>query len=187
MNPRFEKKKPQAGELRADGFTRVHSAHARSRTILLISIDTRFHENLRRLANNAGILVVKAGHAEGMIAVLQVVNPGAVLLDLDLPHETAWETADILLNEPACPAVILLTERTDQFEMRGAIAAGSLINKNDAPARLLEVIHEGLELPQPNQAQRNAAQRMLIRWLAPSAWPDSTPANRFWGLNGTTL
>lgn len=155
-----------------------------SRTILLITNDQRFHENLRALANTLGLLVLQAKGAVGLVSILRATKPMVVLLDLDLPDESAWQTADVLLNETGCPTVILLTGRAAQFDMEAAIRAGSLVSKSQPPGRLLELIDEALRMPENNQAERNAIQRVLIRWLRPSAWAGSTtPAYRFWGRN----
>ena len=184
MKTRFQKKRPQGGGLRAEGFHRLPSSPMGSRTILLISNDRGLHEDLRSLANEAGLMVVKWDRAVGTTEVLRVVRPSAVLLDLDLPDKAAWYSADLLLNEPDCPAVILLTGRTGHLAMQSAIGAGLLVNKGDSPNRLLKTIEEVLELPGPDQAQRNALRRELIRWLKPPAW-ETEPASacRFWGIN----
>lgn len=163
---------------------RLGSTYTVSRTILLLSNDKQLHENLRLLANTIGLFVVKAAHSSGTLAILQATKPAAVLLDLDLPGEAAWQTGDLVLNEPGCPAVILISGRTAQFDMRTAIRAGSLVSKRESPVRLLKIIQERLALPQANQAERNAIQRVLIRWLRPSGWGEgSAPANRFRGIN----
>ena len=169
-------------EFPSDGFHRFHSLQAESRTILLISNDTRLHDNLRALARDAGLMAVKVDRAVGTVEVLRVVRPSAVLLDLDLPDEAAWKSADILLNEPDCPAVILLTGRTGHVAMQSAIQAGLLVSKSDSPDRLLQIIEEAMGMP--DQAQRNALRRELIRWLRPTAREtDSGSACRFWGIN----
>jgi DNA-binding response OmpR family regulator len=159
-------------------------SHMGSRTILLISDDKQLHEHLRSQANASGLMVIRATRKAGTVAVLQATQPVAVLLDLDLSAGAAWETAELLLNEPCCPAVILLTGRTDQFDMRTAIRTGSLVDKGESPSRFLEIIEETLEMPAANQAERNAIQRVLIRWLRPLGWAHSiAPAHRFWGIN----
>jgi CheY-like chemotaxis protein len=166
------------------GIRAVQATNAASRTILLITNDKTYHENLRSLANTIGLFVVKATRASGTVAILQATRPVAVLLDLDLPDEAAWRMADMVLNEPGCPAVILLSGRTAQFDMRTAIRAGSLMSKNDPPGRLLGVIQERLQLPEADQVEWNAIQRVLIRWLRPSGWAEPTgAAHRFWGIN----
>ncbi len=184
MRTRFEEKRTHAKEFSAYGSHRFHSLHAGSRTILLISNDRGLHEHLRSSANEAGLMVVKVDRAEGTVEVLQAVRPSVVLLDLDSPDGTAWKSADILLNEPDCPAVILLSGRTGHLAIQNAITAGLLVNKGDSPDRLLKIIEEALEMPWPDQAQRNTLRRELIRWLGPSAWEtDSGSPHRFWGIN----
>ena len=184
MKTRFKETRKRANEFSVDGFHRFHSLQAASRTILLVSNDTVLHENLRSVANEAGLMVVKADPAAGTVDVLQVVRPSAVLLDLDLPDEAAWKRADTLLNEPDCPAVILVTGRTGHLAMEGAIRAGLLVGKGDSPDRFLQIIKEAMEMPRPDQAQRNVLRRELIRWLRPSTLElDSGSVYRFWGIN----
>jgi len=152
--------------------------------MLLITHDNQLQERLRSLANSLGRIVVKVERVAGTVAILQATRPAAVLLDLDLPDEAAWETAELLLQESSCPPVILLTAQTEQFDIRTAIQAGSLFNKGESPSHLLRVVDEALELPAANQAERNSVQRVLIGRLKPSRWAGpTTPAYRFWGIN----
>ena len=154
------------------------------RTILLISDDTRLHEDLRRRANTVGRIVVRLGREAGIAAILQVLRPTAVLLDMDLPKQAAWRVADALLREEGCPPVILFTGLSEQFDVKTAIRAGLLVDKSEGPSRLLDVAEETLAMPEQNQAERNAVQRVLIRWLKPCNWPVRlSPAHRFWGIN----
>jgi DNA-binding NtrC family response regulator len=184
MKTRFKEKRRRANEFSAAGFARFHSLEAASKTILLVSNDSGLHENLRAPANEAGLMVVKAEPTAGTAELLQVIRPSAVLLDLDLPDEAAWNTADSLLNKPNCPAVILLTGRTGHLAMEGAIRAGLLVGKGDSPDRLLQIIEEAMEMLRPDQTQRNALRRELIRWLRPPVWQtESGSAFRFWGIN----
>jgi len=184
MKTQFAEKGTPESESLAGGIHQFPSAQAQTKTILLLSNDNRLHENLRSLANVIGLFVIKAEHASGIVAILQATRPVAVVLDLDLPDEAAWETGDLLLNEPDCPAVILISGRTPQFDMRTAIRAGSLVSKEESPDHLLEIIQERLELPETNRAERNAIQRVLIRWLRPSGWVESSaPAHHFWHLS----
>jgi hypothetical protein len=58
------------------------------------------------------------------------------------------------------------------------------VSKNETPHRLLEIIEKALEMPEDNQTERTAIQRVLIRWLRPLAWEEATtPAYRFWRIN----
>ncbi|MGH7970062.1 MAG: response regulator [Limisphaerales bacterium] len=153
-------------------------------TILLISADRSLYKNLRLVANIQGHMVVKTDKLQGMLPVFQAIKPTAVLLDLDFPEHEAWQAAELLLQQQTCPPVVLLTAQTGQFDLRTAIRAGSLVDKNGDPARILQAVRESLDLPWRNQAERNAIQRVLLRWLKPSNWAgDIAPAYRFWGIN----
>jgi CheY-like chemotaxis protein len=182
MKTKFAEIEMPSQELTLRGLGRPRPPRARSRTILLMSDDTRFHAIVRAFANTLGLLVVRAEPKAGTIAILQATKPVAVLLDLDLPGAAAWEVADLLLNEPGCPAVVLLTGRTSQFDTETANRAGSLVRKDESPCRLLEIVQETLSMLEVNQAERNAIQRVLIRWLRPFQWPEA-PAYRFWDIN----
>ncbi len=152
-------------------------------TMLLVSDDTSFYWNLRRVANMLGRMVVRADGAGGALPILYASRPAAVLLDLDLPEQAAWEAADTFLCEQKCPPVILLTGRGEQFDLGTAIRAGCLVDKSAGPARLLEVVDETLAMPDSSRAERHALQRVLVRWLRPCGWSvPITPAQPYWGI-----
>jgi ActR/RegA family two-component response regulator len=152
--------------------------------ILLISDDAVVAENLRRAAEQAGRSVVRAAGLGETLQTARMMQPVAVVLDLDLPSQGAWEIADNLLQEAVCPPLILLTGRRDQFDVSTAIRAGSLVDKSADLAKVLEVVDQALALPDANRGERNAIQRIMIQWLRPCAWPvPVTPSYRDWGLN----
>jgi CheY-like chemotaxis protein len=152
--------------------------------ILLISDDAVAAENLRRAAEQTGRSVVRAAGLDETQRTAHMMQPVAVVLDLDLPSLGAWEIADSLLQEVGCPPLILLTGRRDQFDVNTAIRAGSLVDKSDDLAKVLEVVDQALALPDANRGERNAIQRIMIQWPRPCAWSAPvTPTHRFWGLN----
>lgn len=152
--------------------------------ILLISQDTHLHNRLRGLANTAGTLVVRLDAILGVVPAMRAISPAIVLLDLDLPNQAGWDIADAMLQEQNCPPVILLSSCCEQFDVNTAIRAGSIVDKSEGTARLLEIAHEALSMPQSNRVERNAILRVLIRWLKPCNWSfPATPAHRFWGIN----
>lgn len=184
MKTHLKEPRPRANGLSPLNVHRFQPLHSERRTILLISNDEELHEELRALANEAGLMVVRVHRSSGTAEVLRGVRPGAVVLDLDLPGDAAWKSADVLLNEPDCPAVLLLTGRTGQMAVQSAIGAGLLVGKGDSPGQLLHIIEDAMDMPGPDQAERNALRRELIRWLRPPAWEaDPAPAYRFWGIN----
>jgi DNA-binding response OmpR family regulator len=112
--------------------------------------------------------------------MLRIVNPEAVLLDLDLHEEMAWVTADALLQVGNCPPLILLTSQGKQSDFHSAIQAGCLIEKTIEPMRLLAVVEQKLASTKADRREQNAIQRLVIRWLKPVP---IGRLNRFWGIN----
>ena len=160
------------------------SPNAEKRGILLVSDDASLGESLRCAAALDGRTVVQVDGAADALRKVRAGQSAAVLLDLDLPSQVAWEAAECLLQEQSCPPIILLTARSDQFDMSTAIRAGSLVDKTTGPSRLLEAVDQTLAGPCSAQAERNAIQRVMIRWLKPCSWSVRvTPAHRFWGMN----
>jgi len=152
--------------------------------ILLISDDAVVGENLRRAAEQTGRSVVRAADLGEALRTANMVQPVAVVLDLDLPSQGAWEVADNLLQEAGCPPLILLTGRREQFDVSTAIRAGSLVDKSADLAKVLEAVDQALALPDSKRGERNAIQTdhdsmaEALEWSAPV-----TPAYRYWGLN----
>ena len=166
------------------GWRRPRSPDAEERGILLISDDASLGENLRFAAARTGRAVVQVDGVADALRKLRAGHPAAVLLDLDLPSQAAWDAADCLLQEESCPPLILLTARSDQFDVNTAIRAGSLIDKSAGPRQLLEAVAQTLAGPSSAQAERNAIQRVMIRWLRPCGWSvPVTLAHRFTGIN----
>ena len=113
MRPQHVLERKRAGDVHEAAITGSHGCdlwarELERRTILLISRDTGLHENLRGLANTVGRIVVRLENPAGVVAILHVVRPAAVLVDLDLPKRAAWEVGEALLQEQSCPPLFLL-------------------------------------------------------------------------------
>jgi CheY-like chemotaxis protein len=178
------------GAVPGSAFQRVKSHWANSqpavterRPLLLLSEDEVLCWNLLMAASQVGRKLVR-GHPANGPQTLRIVKPDLVLLDLDLPEEAAWETADALLEHEDCPPLILLTSRGKQSDFDTAIQAGCLIEKNAAPAKVLQLVELRLRSTTAAQREQNAMLRLVIRWLKPCSWSvQVVPLNRFWGIN----
>jgi DNA-binding response OmpR family regulator len=157
---------------------------ADQRRLLLFSDDEKFWQILSTAACEAGRDLVRKRAAAGVPRTLCLLKPAVVLLDLDSPSQAAWDAADSLLQDANSPPLLLLTSRSDQVDFKTAIQAGSLIDKCECPAKLLEIANLTLESPDPEHRQRNAMQKLVIRWLRPCNWSAQViPLHRFWGIN----
>jgi len=152
--------------------------------LLLISDDVTWGNDLRDTAAQMGLLFVHSTAASVVVWQLRALRPGAVLLDLDVPSEAAWKTADRLLELESCPPLILVTARTNQFDPGIAARAGTFVDKSAGPSCLLRLAAQ-VSAQSGFEGKQNSIQRILIRWLRPCGWSvPVTPAYRFWAPNG---
>lgn len=150
------------------------------RPLLLLSEDEVLCWNLLMAASHAGRKLIRGHPAANGPQTLRIVNPDAVLLDLDLPEEATWITADALLQDKECPPLILLTSNANQSDFDTAIQAGLLIQKGIEPGELLRLVEQKLKSTREAKREQNAIQRIVIRWLKPCGWSvPLTPLGRF--------
>jgi CheY-like chemotaxis protein len=162
----------------------ARAARPQQQRLLVLSDDEEFWQTLSAAATICGRKLIRERAAAGTRRILRLVKPAAVLLDLDLPSATAWDAADSLLQDATCPPLLLLTSRNDQADFKTAIQAGSLIDKSECPARLLELADLTMESSGSVHRKQCAMQRLVIRWLKPCNWSAQViPLRRFWGIN----
>ena len=161
----------------------ARAARSQQRCLLVLSDDEAFWQGLLTAGSNSGQKLLRERASAGTPGIL-LVKPAVVLLDLDLPSAAAWDAADSLLQDDTSPPLLLLTSRNDQADFQTAIQAGSLIDKSERPARLLELADITLESATSVQREQSAMQRLVIRWLKPCNWSAQViPLRRFWGIN----
>jgi FixJ family two-component response regulator len=159
-------------------------ATVKSKVILSVSSDIEFDKDLRMTALDRGQIIIRVDSLDAALRTVHTDCCGVAILDLDLAGESAWEAADCLLQDSRCPPVILLTGRTEQFDLRMAVQAGAIFEKSAGATGILHIINDTLQAPQSTQAEWNSAQRVVVRWLSPYHWSVSHPtAHRFWGIN----
>jgi DNA-binding response OmpR family regulator len=149
---------------------KAKTANAGLSAILLISDDAEFGRKLELAVERIKRPVVRVTEPAKATRTIRTIRPGAVLLDLDLPDQAAWRSADLLLQDEICVPIILLTGRTEQFDVRTAIRAGALVEKAVGPDRLLESLDRAVSTQGSARNERNAVQRNLIQWLRPWGW-----------------
>lgn len=154
------------------------------RVILAVCDDIEFDKRLRLAALHRGQIVIRVDSLDAALRTMHTDCCGLALLDLDLAGKSAWEAADGLLQDPKCPPVVLLTGTTQRFDLKMAVHAGSILEKSTSVERILDFVNDVLAAPHSVQAERNATQRVILRWLSPYRWPVARSAvHRFWGLN----
>jgi CheY-like chemotaxis protein len=167
------------------GLGQATPPHSATGALLLVSED---FELAAKLANDAKRLkrpILRVRSEPEVRRSLKKLQPGAVLLDLDLPQQAAWPIADSLLKDLASPPVILLAAgKSERFDIRAAIRAGGLVDKCWESAQILGIADTAVATQSSAPGTCNAMQRLWIRWLRPTGWHVSfTPSRRIPGVH----
>jgi ActR/RegA family two-component response regulator len=162
----------------------VRKTYSHRRAILLISSDAALGLKLNNAAALSGASLVRMDGTADAVQAVRIVAPSGVLLDLDLPGGAGWHAADMLLEQPDGPPLVLLSGRNEQPDIGTAISAGSIIEKAADVRRILEAVRRSRAASAAERLNWNAIQRAVVRWLKPCVWSMPLPApNRFWGIN----
>ena len=130
--------------------------------LLIIDDDERHRDSLAGLVADTGHTVVGRGTGADAPALLDAHAPvDLMLLDLNMPDVNGYEVLSALRKRDARPAVIVLTGRKDDADMRRLLQLGAndFLAKPYAPAALLASIDEALS----RRAQLDATQRLIDR------------------------
>ncbi len=157
---------------------------ANRKTLLLVSDDAGLGARLLSAAELAGLAFKQIDDTASALWLAGEDHPAVVFLDLDLPALAGWEAAEEFLRNETYPSLILLTGRTDHFDLSAAVRAGAIVHKSASPDHLLDRVSWVLAEMASDRVDRKARQLLLLRWLRPYDWPSpDTAANRFWGIN----
>jgi CheY-like chemotaxis protein len=154
------------------------------KALMLVSADAGLGVRLDSLADRAGLALLQINDSANALQLAAQHHPAVVCLDLDLPELAVWEAAERLLQDDAGPVLVLLSGRTDHFDLGAAIRAGAIVDKSASSAQLFERVDGMLAEPEAQRADRKTRQRRLVRWLRPYDWAAPVePTQRHWGIN----
>jgi len=160
------------------------AAGAGRKRLLLVSDDAGLGVRLINAADLAGLAFMQASDPANALFWAGQECPAVVFLDLDLPLSAGWEAAEEFLRDGSRPSPILLTGRTNHFDLNSAVHAGAIVHKSASTAELLDKVSWILAQSDTERVDRKARQRHLLRWLKPCSWPvPDVSRNRFWGIN----
>ena len=152
--------------------------------LMLVSTDAGLSVRLDRMAERAGLALLQVNDSADVLRLAARHCPAVVCLDLDLPELAVWEAAEGLLQDEAGPGLVLLSGRTNHFDLGAAIGMGAVVDKSAGPVRLFEQVDRILAEPEAERIERKARQRRLVRWLRPYDWAAPVePTHRHWGIN----
>jgi DNA-binding response OmpR family regulator len=116
------------------------SGGASKRQILVVDDDCSVRELLARVLMGEGYDVVSAKDGEESLAAASATPIDLVLLDLNLPGMSGWDTFDKLTQKHPLVPVIIITARPNQVFTAMAAGAGALLEKPLDFSNLLRTI-----------------------------------------------
>jgi len=144
---------------------------AKKKRILVVDDDSSVREVLAHVLFDEGYLALTAADGPQALEIAAKTQIDLVLLDLNMPGQSGWETLQQLATDNPLLAVIIVTARPGQlFKALGA-GVGALLEKPLDYEKMLQTMRTLLdESPQVRLARR-AGHRADFHYLASCAGP----------------
>jgi len=113
---------------------------AASRRILVVDDDPAVRESLRKVLKAEGYAVTLAADDREAVERFNAERIDLVLLDLNLPVNSGWDTFGTLTAIDPLRPIIIITGRQNQFELAAAAGVSALMVKPLNVPRLLQWI-----------------------------------------------
>jgi DNA-binding response OmpR family regulator len=127
--------------------------------ILLVDDDASVREMLTRVLVGEGYLVWAAANGTAALEIAAATKVDLVLLDLNLPGKSGWDTFERLTAENPLLAVIIITARSNQLFTALGAGVGVLLEKPLDFPKLLQTISRLLAEPAGSRLARMMGNR----------------------------
>jgi two-component system phosphate regulon response regulator PhoB len=132
---------------------------ARQPQILLVDDDNVVLESLAEVLTQEGFLVRPATNGDEAITVAAALPVDLVILDLNMPGRTGWDTFERLSAEHPLLPIIIATARPLQLFTALSAGVGALLEKPLDIADLLKTIRRLLAEPSETRLRRLVGQQ----------------------------
>jgi CheY-like chemotaxis protein len=122
----------------------------KTETLLVVDDDPSVREVLTRVLDEEGYFVLAAANGPEALEVMATHQIDLVLLDLNMPLESGWETFEALTAQNPLAAVIVVTARSGQLSTALGSGVGALLEKPLDYSKLLETVRSILAGPLNN-------------------------------------
>jgi CheY-like chemotaxis protein len=141
------------------------AAGANKKTILLVDDDPSVREMVGRVLVGAGYLVLSAANGPEALGIAATADIDLVLLDLNMPGQSGWDTFERLTSEHPLLAVIIITARSQQLFTAVNAGVGALLEKPLNFPKLLKTMRELLAESPEIRLARLAGKRTDFHYL----------------------
>ena len=141
------------------------TASANKKTILLVDDDPSVREMVGRVLAGEGYLVLSAANGPEALRIVATTDTDLVLLDLNMPGQSGWDTFEKLTSENPFLAVIIITARSQQLFTAAGAGVGALLEKPLNFPKLLKTVREVLAESPETRLARLTGKRADFRYL----------------------
>jgi len=135
------------------------TAGDKKKTILLVDDDPSVREMVGRVLVGEGYLVLSADSGAEALRIAAAAHIDLVLLDLNMPGQSGWDTFERLASEDPLLAVIVITARPQQLFTAVNAGVGALLEKPLNFTKLLATMRDLLvESPEVRLARLTGKQ-----------------------------
>jgi CheY-like chemotaxis protein len=152
------KTKDFLAEAKTDRSENVKPAENR---ILVVDDDSSVREMLTRVLIGEGYLVSAAADGTSALEIAASAKIDLVLLDLNMPGKSGWDTFERLTAENPLLPVIIVTARANQLFTAMGAGVGALLEKPLHFPKLLQTIQQLLAEPAESRLARMAGDRSV--------------------------
>ena len=122
--------------------------------ILIVDDDDSVREMLRRVLSGEGYRILTAATGAQAREIAALVELDLVLLDLNLPDGSGWDTFEVLSRARPLLPVIVVTARSSQLVMAEGAGVGALLEKPLDFPTLLQTVADLLAEPTESRLAR---------------------------------
>ncbi len=146
--------------------------------VLVVDDDAQIRESLRKVLRAEGYEVVLAADGQAGIEQFNANKIDILLLDLNMPVKSGWDTFERLTSVNPLLPIIIITGRKDQSDLAAAAGVGALIEKPfDVPA-LFQTMKDLLAEPPEANLKRLAGLHSYVRHVHPPCRSPGTERGR---------
>lgn len=144
---------------------KTRSPGDRAKTILLVDDDSAIRRMLFRILTAEDYIVLTASNGVEAVDLANAANPDLVLLDLNLPIRSGWDTFERLTSENPLLSIVIITAQPNQLFPALASGVGALFEKPLDMNKLLITIRELLAEPVETRLGRMAGRAAQFHYL----------------------
>lgn len=138
------------------------------RRLLVVDDDPEVRESLAAVLRAEGYQVLTAGSGNQALSLAADASPDLVLLDLNMPDQSGWDTFERLTRDNPLLLVVVITARANQLFTALNAGVGALLEKPLNIPVLLETVSALLAEPAEVRLARMAGREAPFHYLPQS-------------------